>query len=386
MVPFEISMRREAGKRRGAGEELFDLALDEPRLLISKVIAEAAQRAIQQGKDAQTAAAGLLDLRVAIARHLSLMSGGRPVNADNIVISNGPRPSLFGACFSLFDSSDEVLVPTPTWHSIIQAVRLSRARPIPVTGEIEWSFKVGVDQLNRAATPDTAGIVLSSPVNPTGAVYTKAELKAIVEWALERGCWVISDEVCRRIHFGSGAAPSVLDLPDELLERSVVVGGPGNTYALGGWRLGFSLAPHSVARALAALFEHVNGITAFPAQWAGVAAYSDERAEIDAKRGIEEIRNRRDLAVSHFREQMPGIEFVEPLGGIHLFFRVDGCFKDDVDSSKAYCERLLTEKGVLLVPGDDFGATDWVRLSYAVPEKELLSALGRICEFTAALR
>jgi aspartate aminotransferase len=264
-------------------------------------------------------------------------------------------------------------------------VRLSRAKPILIGGDIEWSFKVGVDQLNRAATPDTAGVVLCTPVNPTGAVYTRAELKAIVEWALEKGCWVIADEVCRRIHFGSGAAPSVLDLPDELLERVVVVGGASKTYALSGWRLGFSLAPHAVVKSMTALQSHVTGGAALPAQWACVTAYSDERVEADLERMIEEIRSRRDLVVAHFRRHMPGIEFVEPLGGIHLFFRIEGCFEVDVASATAYCERLLVEKGVLLVPGDEFGATGWVRLSYAVPERELLGALDRIGELTAVL-
>jgi aspartate aminotransferase len=234
-------------------------------------------------------------------------------------------------------------------------------------------------------TPDTAGVVLCSPVNPTGAVYTRAELKAIVEWALERGCWVIADEVCRRIHFGSGAAPSMLDLPDELLERVVVVGGPSKTYALGGWRLGFSLAPNAVARPIVTLQSHMTGGAAVPAQWAGVVAYSDERVEIDVRRRIEEVREHRDLVVQHFRERLPGIEFVEPLGGWHLLFRVEGCYGDGVDSAKSFCERLLAEKAVLLVPGDEFGASGWVRLSYGVPERELSAALDRINEMLTAL-
>ncbi len=381
----QSAMRQEGRRRRAAGEDLLDLAFDEPQMEMPRLVAEAAQRAMQQGRPGYAPDAGLLDLRVAIARHLSLLSRGRPVNADNVVISNGARQSVFEACFSLFDSSDEVLVPSPTWHSIPQAVRLSRAKPVPVAGDIEWSFKVGVDQLNRAATPDTAGVVLCTPVNPTGAVYTKAELKAIVEWALERGCWVIVDEVCRRIHFGSGAAPSVLDLQDELLERVVVVGGPSKAYAFGGWRLGFSLAPHAVAKSMAALQSHVTGGAAFPAQWACVVAYSDERVEIEVERRVEEVRRHRDLVVTRFRQHMPGIEFVDPLGGLHLFFRIDGCYGDCVDSARSYCERLLTEKGVLLVPGDDFGVEGWARLTYAVPEKELLSALDRICEMTTAL-
>jgi len=364
---------------------VLDFAFDEPNMEVSRLTVEAGAKAMQHGMTANVPDGGILELRVAIARHLSLLSGGRPVNADNIVVSNGARQSACAACFSLFDSSDEVLVPSPTWHSLPQAVNLARARPIPVPGDVEWSLKVGVDQLNRAATPDTAGVVLCTPVNPTGAVYTRAELKAIVEWALERGCWVISDEVCRRIHFGSGPAPSVLDLPDELLERVVVVGGISKTFALGGWRLGFSLAPHAVAKTMTALQSHTTGGAAQPAQWAGVAAYSDERVEADVARMVEEVRSRRDLVVSHFRKFLPGIEFVDPLGGLYLFFRIDGCFHCSIDSATAFCQSLLADKGVALVPGEAFGDNRWVRLSYGGPEKDLVRALERICEFVAVL-
>ena len=355
LPPAVAAIRLEARKRRSAGEDVLDLAFDEPRVEVSRPVVEAGLKAMQHGKMGHIPDAGMLELRVAIARHLSLMSGGRPVNADNIIVSNGARQSSFGACFSLFDSSDEVLVPSPTWHSLPQAVRLARARPVAVAGDVEWSLKVGVDQLSRAATPDTAGVILCTPVNPTGAVYTRAELKAIVEWALERGCWVISDEVCRRIHFGSGPAPSVLDLPDELLERVVVVGGASKTFALSGWRLGFSLAPHAIVKTMTALQAHMTGGAAYPAQCAGVVAYSDERVEADVDRMVEEIRRCRDLVVSHFRQFLPGIEFVDPLGGLHLFFRIDGCFRGNVDCAFAFCERLLVEKGVALVPGETFG-------------------------------
>jgi aspartate aminotransferase len=135
---------------------------------------------------------------------------------------------------------------------------------------------------------------------------------------------------------------------------------------------------------MAALQSHLTGGAAVPAQWAGVAAYSDERVETDVNRRIDEIRSLRDFAVAHLRQHMPGVEFVDPLGGIHVLFRVDGCFESGNDSAKRFCERLLLEKGVLLVPGDEFGAPGWVRLTYAVPVRELSSALDRICELSSS--
>ncbi len=382
--PLEY-IRLQAHKHRSAGEDVVDLAFDEPRIEMPRPVAEAGSKVLQQSRGGSTPDAGLLELRASIARHLSLLSAGRAVNADNIIVSTGARQSIFGACFSLFDSSDEILLPSPSWEHGFQTVALSRARPVSVPGEVEWSLKVGVDQLNRAATPDTAGVVLCNPVNPTGAVYTKAELRAILEWALERGCWVISDEVCRRIHFGSGPAPSVLDLPDELLGRVVVVGGASKTYALGGWRLGFCLAPRAVVKAMAELQTHMTGGTARPAQWVGVTAYSDQRVESDLARMVEETRRLRDLVVTYFRERMQGIEYVEPLAGLHLFFRVDGFFSDTIRSATDYCAFLLDRSGVVLAPGGAFGDDRWVRLTYAGPEKNLMKGLDRINEQTAAL-
>jgi aspartate aminotransferase len=177
----------------------------------------------------------------------------------------------------------------------------------------------------------------------------------------------------------------VLDLPDELLERVVVVGGTSKAYAMTRWRLGFALAPHSVVKAMTALQSHVTGGVAYAAQWAGVTAYSDQRVEADVDLMVEEIRHCRDAVVSHFRQLLPGLEFVEPLGGLHLFFRVDGCFVGDITSASAFCDRLLAEKGVALAPGEAFGDDRWVRLSYACPRKDLLRALERIGELAVVL-
>lgn len=376
---------QEARRRRAAGEDILDLSGEEAVFETPRLVSDAGVKAIQQGKTHYTPDGGILDLRVAIARQLSLLSGGRPVNADNIVVSNGARQALFNACFTLFGAGSEVLIPAPAWTSFAQIVHLARAKPVLVPGDIEWSMKVGVDQLDRASNPDTAGVILCTPVNPTGAVYTKAEIEAIVAWAGEKGFWVVSDELYRRIHFGSGPAPSVLDLSDEMLERVVLVGGAGVTYAMTGWRIGFSLAPHAVAGSIAALQTHVTGGASHPAQWAAAEAYSDERIEAEVRQMVERIRHRRDLVVQYFRQNMPGIEFVEPLGAFYLFFRVDGLYRSEPECAKVFCEQLLAEQGVALVPGSVFGDGRWARLSYAGTERDLTQALARIADMASAL-
>ena len=380
-----IAVSQEAQRRRAAGEDVIDLSAGEPDFATPKVAADAGIKSIQTGHTHYPPNAGLLELRAAAARNWSLLSGGRPVNADNIVVSTGAKQALFNACFCLFGPGDRVLIPAPAWVSYAQITHLTRATPVLVPGSLDWSLKVGVDQLEAVRDARTKGIILCSPVNPTGAVYARAELKAILEWAQAHELWVVVDEIYRRIHYGSGPAASVLDLPDELLERTVVVSGVSKTYAMTGWRIGFTLAPRAVTQSIAALQSHVTSGASQPAQWAAAAALGDDRIEADVERMVEEFRHRRDRVVAHFRQNLPGVEFVEPMGSFYFFFRVDGWFAQGVDSALDFCHRLLADVGVALVPGEAFGDGRWVRLSYAASRKEIDRALDRITAFARAL-
>jgi len=376
-----LAISQAAQQRRAAGEDVVDLSAGEPDFDTPRIAAEAGIRAIQQGKTHYPPNQGLLDLRAAIARHFSLLSGGRPVNADHIVISTGAKQSLFNACFTLFGPGDKVLVPAPYWVSYPQMVRFARAEPVSVPGAPEWSMKVSVEDLDRERDTLTRGLVFSSPCNPTGAVYTRAELKAIAEWAHKHDVWLIADEIYRRIHYGPGPAPSVLDLPDELLTRVVMISGVSKTYAMTGWRIGLALAPGPVAKAMAGVQGHITSGAAQPSQWAAVAAFGDDRIEQDVDRMVEAFRARRDLVEGYFRREMPGVEFVDPVGAFYFFFRVDQLFHAGLASAADFCERLINKEGVALVPGDAFGDARWVRLSYAASEDDLNRALERIARF-----
>ncbi len=380
-----MAISQDAQRRRAAGEDIIDLSAGEPDFDTPRIPAEAGIKSIQAGHTHYPPNAGLLDLRAAAARHLALLSGGRAVNADHIVVSTGAKQSIFNACFVLFGPNDRVLVPAPAWVSYAQIVHLTRAKPELVPGDLEWSLKVGVKELEAARDSLTRGLILCSPVNPTGAVYTRAELEAIVEWSRDHGVWVIADEIYRRIHYGSGPAPSVLDLPDELLERVILVYGVSKTYAMTGWRIGLSMSPAPVAKAIAGLQSHLTSGASQPAQWAATAALSDERVEEDVARMVDAFRHRRDMVVEYFREHLAGVEFVEPLGAFYFFFRVDGFFRPGMDGAMKFCGRLLQEKGVALVPGEAFGDHRWVRLSYAASEKALEEALVRIGDFARVL-
>jgi aspartate/methionine/tyrosine aminotransferase len=380
-----VAISNEAKRRRAAGEDVLDLSVGEPDFDTPAPVAQAGIQAIQKGLTRYPPNVGIAELRAAMARRMSGLSGGRPVDPDNIVISSGSKQSLFNACFTLFGPADQVLIPAPAWVSYPQIVHLSRAEPVMVPGALDWGLKVGVKDLDRASSKRTRGLILCSPCNPTGSVYTLAELKAIAEWARKHEIWIISDEIYRVIHYGPGPAASVLDLTDELLERTVVIYGASKAYAMTGWRIGGALAPPHIARAMANLQSHTTTGANHPAQVAAATAFADDRVEAEVQRMVASFRRRRDALVARFRSELPGTEFVEPHGAFYFFFRVDGIRDKEPVTGSAFCEQIMRQEGVALVPGAAFGDDRWVRLSYAVSDRELESAVDRIVRFTKSL-
>jgi aspartate aminotransferase len=380
-----VAISNETKRRRAAGEDVLDLSVGEPDFDTPAPAAQAGIQAIERGQTRYPPNNGLAELRAAIGRCLSLLSGGRSVNPDNIVVSSGSKQSIFNACFTLFGPNDQVLIPSPAWVSYPQIVHLCRAEPTLVPGALDWGLKVSVRDLDRASTKRTKGLIICSPCNPTGSVYTAGEIKSIAEWARKHEVWIITDEIYRCINYGTGPAASFLDLPDDLLERTVVIYGASKAYAMTGWRIGAALAPAHVAKAMAALQSHTTTGANHPAQWAAVTAFSDDRVDADVERMTAAFRRRRDYLVARVRAEIPGLEFVEPHGAFYFFFRVDGVRENEPVTGSQFCEQLMKQEGVALVPGAAFGDDRWVRLSYAVSDQELERAIDRIVRFTKAL-
>ncbi|MBA3317393.1 MAG: pyridoxal phosphate-dependent aminotransferase [Gemmatimonadales bacterium] len=373
-----VAISNEAKRRKAAGEDVYDLGVGEPDFDTPAAAAQAGTQAIQKGMTRYPPNVGIAELRRGIAAQLSRMSGGRAIDPDQLVVSSGSKQSIFNACFTLFGPNDRVLIPAPAWVSYPQIVHLCRAEPVLVPGDIEWGLKVSAKDLDRHSTKTTRGLLLCSPCNPTGAVYTLAELRSIAEWARKNQVWIISDEIYRRINYGSGPAPSLLDLPEELLERTVIIYGASKAYAMTGWRIGAALAPPHLTKSMAALQSHTTTGANHPAQWAAAAAFTDERVDAEVNRMVAAFRRRRDYLVGRFRADAPGVEFVEPHGAFYFFFRVDGIREKDPVTGTNFCEQLMKQEGVALVPGAAFADDRWVRLSYAVSDAELEAALDRI--------
>jgi aspartate aminotransferase len=379
-----IAVSQRARALKAEGRAIIDLGAGEPDFETPGFIRRAAQRALDEGATKYTAVEGILSLRSAVAETTNRANVAAPVTANEVVITTGSKQALFNACFALFGPGDEVLVPTPAWTSYYEMVELARATAVPVHGASSRGFKVTVDELQQAASGATRGIMLNSPCNPTGSVYTASELGEIVQLAAERGWWVISDEIYRRIAY-DGPAPGVLNVATER-DHLIVIDGMAKAFAMTGWRIGWAIAPPPVARTLTAFQSHTTSNATTVAQHAALAALRDaEEAESAIEVMVTQYRRRRDAAL----EVLAGPdapEVIRPDGAFYLFIDVRDTVAQGVDAGTTFAARLLEEHGVAVVPGAAFRTPGWIRLSYAARLEDVVEGVRRIVALRRTMR
>jgi aspartate aminotransferase len=368
-----------AKELRAKGRDIIDLSAGEPDLATPDFIREAGTAAIERGETHYTPVAGVPALRNAIARHLSDRAG-RAIDPAGVVVSCGAKHALFNVCFSLFGPGDRVLVPVPYWTSYPEILKLARAEWVPVHASEDRAFKPTVSEL-AAHGPRINGLLLTSPSNPTGAVYEKQELEAILAWAAEHEVWVLSDEIYGSMCWtaGQARAPSVLDFDETLLERVVLIDGASKAFAMTGWRIGFSYSDPRLASAISALQSHTTSNPSTPAQYAALAAYEAEPPRDEAIREIlAAFARRRELVLALAQEHLADLSWVRPDGAFYLFIRTDSVYGDRFSGSVELCRWLIEEAGVALVPGSAFGDDRYVRLSFAAADAQLEEGIRRI--------
>jgi aspartate aminotransferase len=360
------------------GKDVLDLCVGEPDFPTPDFASEGGIQAIRNGKTRYTPAAGVPELRAAIAKDLERLSPGRKFEAHGIVVTAGGKQALFNTIFSLFGPGDQVICPVPYWTTYPELVELARAKPLFVEGEESRSYKVTAEELERVYAPEVKGLIINSPSNPSGAVYTRDELRALAEWATERDVWIISDEIYRKIYFPSEVAPGIFDLPEELTQRVVLVDGASKAFAMTGWRIGFTYSSQPLADKFAALQSQTTSNASSPAQYAALAAYQGgETAHAEVEKMRQAFKHRRDLLERLFAEKLPGVRYVKPEGAFYVFFGIDR-FTRPGEGSIAFCERILAEQGVGLIPGVAFGQDDMARMSFAYSEETLRAAVERL--------
>jgi aspartate aminotransferase len=372
-----LAVAAKARALKAAGIPIIDLGAGEPDFDTPEFILEAAARAMQSGATRYTATEGIAPLREAIAVDANLLvANGVPVTAAEVVVSNGSKQSLYNACVCMFGPGDEVLIPTPSWTSYYEMVELARATGVPVYGAESNSLKVTADDIERAATDRTRGIMLNSPSNPTGAVYSREELKSILDLAARRGWWVISDEIYRRISYGV-PAHSVLEIAEHR-DNLVVINGVAKAYAMTGWRIGWSIAPLAVTRAMIALQSHTTSNASSVSQHAALAAL-DQRDEADRAIDtmVREFTRRRHAVVSAISE-FPSVRYVNPQGAFYLYVNVGDHIDGGGDTGARFSADLLERENVAIVPGAAFLTPDWIRMSFATTESIAVEGVTRI--------
>lgn len=365
---------------RAQGREVIDLGVGEPDFRTPDFVAAAGIASIEQGFTQYTPVPGIPELRKAIAARIKADTR-HPARADGVVVSTGAKQALFNSCFFLFGPGDRVLIPTPYWTSYPALVKLARAESVIVRTEPERGFKLSIADLNAHYDKSVRGLIINSPSNPAGTVYTLAELEAIVRWAKEHDVWVISDEIYGRICFTSERAPSLLDLDDSLLDKVVVVDGASKAFAMTGWRLGYSYSRPEVAKELASLQSQITSNAAAASQYAALAAYQEDvRARESIRAMVRIFQQRRDKVLAQLATELPRAVPAPPAGAFFIFLRVDAYYDEELRDSASFCSWLLDQTGVALVPGSAFGDDRFVRLSLAAPNAALAEAVRRAGE------
>lgn len=380
-VTIAVSQRAKALKAEGRA--IIDLGAGEPDFGTPQPILDAAKRALDEGATRYTAVEGILPLRQAIASSGNASyKGAEGIGAGDVVVSCGSKQSLYNACVTLFGPGDEVLIPTPSWTSYYEMVGLARATAVEVHGDPARGYKVDVERLERHATPRTRGLMLNTPSNPTGAVYSPDELRAILDLAAARGWWVICDEIYQRITYDAPAV-SALDVASRR-DNLIVVNGVAKAWAMTGWRVGWTISPAPVAKAMTALQSHTTSNTATVAQHAALAALTlGESVDSTVRDMVATFKARRDAALPILKASR-NLTVVPPDGAFYFYVKVPGAGTMP-DAGGAFCNTLLEKAGVAIVPGSAFRTPDWVRISYAADTAQVIEACKRIAATADAM-
>lgn len=380
-----LAMSQKSSELRAAGVDVINLSVGEPDFNTPDHIKAAAKKAVDDNYTRYPPVPGYMDLREAIAKKLK-QENGLDFSPAQVVVSGGAKQSLSNIILSCINPGDEVIIPVPAWVSYIEMVKLADGVNVLVPAGIENAFKITPEQLEQAITPRSRMLLLCSPSNPSGSVYSRQELEGLVAvLARHPEITVLSDEIYEHINY-TGSFTSMASFP-EIADRTVIVNGVSKAYAMTGWRVGFMAGPLALAKAVTKLQgQTTSGISSI-AQRAALAAYTGSQECVVEMR--EAFRRRRDLVVAMARE-IPGLKVNEPQGAFYLFPEVsayigkrfgDKVIADDND----LCMYLLEEAHVATVSGSAFCLPGYIRLSYAASDEALAEALRRIAKALAAL-
>ncbi|MGZ4692460.1 MAG: pyridoxal phosphate-dependent aminotransferase [Acidimicrobiales bacterium] len=373
---------------KAAGEPVIGFGAGEPDFATPDHIVEAAVAACRDPKNHRySPAGGLPELKEAIVAK-TLRDSGYEALPGQVLVTNGGKHAVYNTFEALLNPGDEVLLPAPFWTTYPEPVALAGGTSVVLPTDESTGFRVTVEQLEAARTPATKALVFVSPSNPTGAVYPEAEIRAIGEWAVEKGVWVITDEIYEHLTYDDHTFHSMPTLVPELANTCVVLNGVAKTYAMTGWRVGWMIGPADVIKAATNLQSHSTSNVANVSQRAALAAVA---GDLDAVAMMRSAFDRRRRTIHRMLNDIPGVSCLEPQGAFYAF----PSFKDVLGreiaghrptSTTELAEVILDEAKVAIVPGEAFAAPGYARLSFALGDDDLVEGIDRIGQLLASAR
>src|SRR5688572_436891 len=373
-----LAMQAKAKAMRAQGIDVISFGAGEPDFDTPERIKQAAVRAMERGQTKYTEVGGIPELRAAVCEKLR-RDQGLEYAPDEIVVSCGAKHTLYNIVMALVNPGDEVLIPSPYWVSYPEQVRLLGGVPVPVETHESTGFDLDPAAVRRAVTPRTKMIVLDSPGNPTGAVFSPAALEEVARIAAERGLWVVSDECYEALTY-EGRHVSIASLSPEIKARTIVVNTCSKAYAMTGWRIGYAAGPREIVRAMTDIQSQVTSNPASVAQWAAVEALAGPQDEIAKMVG--EFDRRRRVIIDALNA-VPGVRCTNAKGAFYAFPNVSGLFGKRwkggvIRGSADVCAFLLEDARIACVAGVDFGSDDHIRISYATGLETIREGMRRM--------
>ena len=375
-----------AAQMTAEGTKVLSFSAGEPDFDTPQNIKQAGINAIKAGKTKYTAASGIIELKKAVCKKLK-QDTGLTYGPENIVITCGAKHAIYNAFMAVLNPGDEVLIPTPYWVSYPDQAKLVGAIPVLIETTDKAEFKITPDQLEKAITPKTRLLILNSPSNPTGSIYTQAELEDLAEIILKYQIMVLSDEIYEKLIYDGEKHISIATLSPRLKALTLLVDGVAKSHSMTGWRIGYIAAEAPIAKAMGQIQSHTTSNPTTPAQWAALEALEGPQATVQTMK--KEFDTRRKIMVESLNA-IPGITCLLPKGAFYTFPNISSCYGKKsasglITDSVTFCANLLKEEHVACVPGSGFGADNHIRLSYATSLNDIKEGIKKIARFVSSL-
>jgi aspartate/methionine/tyrosine aminotransferase len=375
-----LAVDAKAKALKAAGRPVIGFGAGEPDFPTPDYIVEAAAAATKVvANHRYTPAAGLPELREAIVAKTKRDSNYE-ITVDQVLVTNGGKQSVYQAFAAIVDPGDEVLLPSPYWTTYPECVKLAGGITVEVFADETQNYLVSVEQLEAARTPKSKVLLFCSPSNPTGSVYSVEQVKAIGQWAVKHGIWVITDEIYEHLLYDGATAPSLPVLVPELADTCIIINGVAKTYAMTGWRVGWMIGPKDVIKAATNLQSHLTSNVANVSQRAAIAALN---GNLDAVHMMGEAFDRRRKLIVGLLNEIPGFKCPTPTGAFYVYPSVKGVLGTTIrgktpKTSAELATLILEEAEVAAVPGEAFGPSGYLRFSYATSDEDIIEGIGRI--------